>query len=75
MNDYIDNGITEKKEYNIDGEQYGIIGLIHFYIEKCSFGEELYRFIRDDGTISIISRNKKEVSGWCTQANRMTGPI
>jgi hypothetical protein len=53
LNDYIDNNATGKKEYKpFEG--------VTFYIQKTdsSSSFNLYDFIREDGSVSIISRDK-----------------
>ena len=53
LNNYIDSGATEKKEYK---PSEGVT----FYIQKTDGSNlvNLYDFIREDGSVSRISRNK-----------------
>ena len=36
---------------------------------------DIYQFIKDDGTICLISLNFKKLSGLCGYINRTTGPM
>ena len=71
LNDYIDNHIDGKKKYfpNCD---------IIFYIDKFDNTSlegdysDFYNFIREDGTITTISRNKDKLTNFCGYINRLT---
>jgi len=71
LNDYINNNIDGQKKYNPNCD-------IIFYINKFDYSDfkgdysDFYSFIRENGTKSIISRNKDKLSNFCGYINRLT---
>lgn len=71
LNDYINNNRTGAHQYK------PLIG-VSFHIEssdKCGltgYYPDVYRFIRDNGSSTFISRNKKILEGLCGLINRVT---
>jgi hypothetical protein len=70
LNDYIDNQKTGRHQYIINTS-------MSFYIDNFnSTGlnndySDFYSFIREDDTISIISRNEDKLRGFCGFRNRL----
>jgi len=69
LNDYLINRFTEERKYsNFSIEPFNTTGLKGEYLD-------IYQFIKDDGTICLISLNFKKLSGLCGYINRTTGPM
>ncbi len=71
LNNYIDNKLDGQKKYIFNCD-------IIFYIDKFDSsnlkGEysDFYTFIREDGSKSILSKNKDKLSNFCGYINRLT---
>jgi hypothetical protein len=71
LNDYIDNHITEEKQYNPSPD-------IKFKITKFKANilsgeyDDFFTLIRDNDTSSIISKNKDKLKKFCGYINRIT---
>ena len=72
LNNYIDNGYNERKEYKPCYD-------IKFWIKKFdentnneNTNSDFYYLEREDGSMSIISRNKEKLNNYIGWRNRIT---
>jgi len=72
VNNYIDNCYSEVIEYGTDSEVCFSIGQFDYKTHGLS-GEydDVYNYIKADGTTFLISRNHSKLSGLCGFLNRV----
>lgn len=72
LNNYIDNQYTETIEYGTDSEVCFTISKFD-YVSKGLSGEydDVFNYIKADGTTFLISRNHSRLSGLCGFLNRV----
>jgi len=72
LNNYIDCGFTDAVEYGTDTEVCFSISRFD-YVSKGLSGEynDVYNYIREDGTVDMISRNHKKLTALCGFLNRV----
>lgn len=72
LNNYINNRYTELIEYGTDSEVCFLIGQFD-YVSKGLSGEydDVFNYIKADGSTFLISRNHSKLSGLCGFLNRV----
>ena len=72
LNNYIDSGFVDTVEYGTDTEVCFSISPFD-YVSKGLSGEynDVYNYIRGDGSVYMISRNHKKLSALCGFLNRV----
>ena len=71
LNDYIESGETDEKQYSFHFET------INFKIKKYKNGkgdydDDIYVFIRENNSLYYLSKNKNKLKALCGFANRIT---
>ena len=77
INEYIDNELSEKKQYKVYMDNNSII---QFSINKYDYinsglqgnYDDFYEYSDDSNKIYIISRNETKLKGFCGYINRLT---